>query len=267
MSVYHRNNVKVTGGTGQTMLFAHGFGCDQEMWRFVAPAFEAGHKVVLFDLTGAGKSDLGAYDFDHYAQLDAHAEDILRICDELELRDVVLVGHSVSAITSVLAANARPDLFAKLVLLAPSPCFLEDNGYHGGFKREDLEGLVAFMDENYLGWSAQVAAIAAGQDIDGPASVELTRSFCRTDPAIAQHFGRVTFLSDRRADMQKLTRPALIVQCSDDTLAPTEVGRWLHDNIGPSTLEILEVTGHSPHLTAPAETIDAIRRFIDHAPA
>lgn len=257
-----KNNVRVHGTGEAPMLFAHGFGCDQEMWRFVAPAFEASHKVILFDLTGAGKSDLSAYDFDRYEDLQAHADDILGVCDELDLRGVTLVGHSVSAITAVLAANHEPTFFEKLVLLAPSPCFLNDKGYRGGFSNEELEGLIALMEENYLGWAEQLAPTIAGQDADGQASKDLTASFCRTDPKIAQHFGRVTFLSDRREDMAKLSIPALIVQCDDDAIAPVDVGRWMHENMPTTTLEVISVTGHCPHMTAPEETIRLIRQLI-----
>lgn len=262
MSNRQKNNVVVRGSGTAPMLFAHGFGCDQEMWRFVAPAFETSHKVVLYDLTGSGKSDLSAYKFDRYEDLQAHADDILGICRELDLHSVTLVGHSVSAITSVLAANSEPALFARLVLLAPSPCFLNDDGYHGGFSREELEGLIAFMEENYLGWAAQLGPTIAGQPADGPASAELTKSFCRTDPKIAQHFGRVTFLSDKRKDMTKLSVPALIVQCDDDAIAPVDVGRWMHANMPTATLKVVSVTGHCPHMTAPEETVRVIRGFI-----
>ncbi len=262
MSYRERNNVVLRGAGEAPMLLAHGFGCDQEMWRFVAPAFEATHKVVLYDLTGAGKSDLSAYDFEQYEDLQAHAGDILGICRELDLRGVTLVGHSVSAITSVLAANSDPTRFARLVLLAPSPCFLNDDGYRGGFSREDLEGLIAFMEENYLGWAEQLGPTIAGQPADGAASQELTGSFCRTDPKIAQHFGRVTFLSDKRADMAKLSVPALIVQCDDDAIAPVDVGRWMRDNMPTATLEVVSVSGHCPHMTAPDETVRVIRGFL-----
>lgn len=266
MAMRIRNNVVVSGGTGRPMLFAHGFGCDQEMWRFVEPAFRNSHATVLYDLTGHGTSDLSAYDFDRYATLAGHARDIVDICDELDLEQVVVVGHSVSAITAVLAASIDPRRFGFLVLLAPSPCFMNDGDYHGGFSRDDLEGLIAFMDENYFGWAEQLAPTIAGQSAGGPAATDLTQSFCRTDPQIAQHFGRVTFLSDHRADMARVAVPSLIVQCDDDAIAPVDVGRWMHANMPGSVLEIVAATGHCPHMTVPEETIRVIRKFLDAEP-
>ena len=244
------------------MLFAHGFGCDQSMWREVAPAFEEDHKVVTFDLTGAGHSDLSAYDFERYADLQAHAEDILRICDELSLQDVVLVGHSISATTAVLAANERPEIFRALILVAPTPSFLDDGDYRGGFSRADIEGLTEMMDANYLGWSQQMAPQIAGQAPGEPAADDLTQSFCRTDPRIARHFARATFFADCRQEMKRLTTPSLILHCDDDPLVPMEVAQWMRQNIPQSRIEILSVTGHCPHMTAPDMTIQAIRRYL-----
>lgn len=262
MNVRARNNVTVSGGGARTMLLAHGYGCDQEMWRFVQPDFERDHQVVRYDLTGAGKSDLSAYDWQKYASLEGHATDILEICEELDLRDVILVGHSVSATTSVLAANRAPEVFSRLILLAPSPCFLNDGDYRGGFSRQDLEELIAFMDENYLGWAEYLGPVVSGQGPDGTVTQDLTRSFCRTDPKIAQHFGRVTFLSDHRADVARSTVPSLIVQCLDDAIAPREVGAWMQRNMTDATLEEVAVTGHCPHMTAPEETIRLVRAYL-----
>lgn len=260
-----RNNVTLTGEDTRPIMFAHGFGCDQSMWRAVAPEFERDHRVVLFDLTGAGQSDLSAYDDDRYGTLDGHARDILDIADALDLRDAILVGHSVSAITSVLAANMAPDRFSRLVLVAPSPCFMNLDDYRGGFEREDLEGLIAFMEENYLGWAEQLAPTIVGQTADGAEAGELTQSFCRTDPEIAKHFGRVTFLSDRRADMPHVQVPSLILQCDDDAIAPVSVGEWMHANMPGSTLVVLNAKGHCPHMTVPDKTAQTIRQFIADA--
>lgn len=257
-----RNNVSVTGEGESPMLFAHGFGCDQSMWREVAPAFERDHKVVVFDLTGAGQSDLSAYDFERYSDLRAHAEDILRICDELGLRDVVLVGHSISATTAVLAANERPELFRALVLVAPTPSFIDDGDYRGGFSRADIEGLIETMDANYLGWSQQMGPQIAGQTEGGPAADDLTQSFCRTDPRIARHFARVTFFADCRQEMKRLTTPSLILHCDDDPLVPMEVAQWMRQNVPHSRIETLAITGHCPHMTAPDMTIQAMRRYL-----
>lgn len=260
-----RNNVTQTGKGSRPILFAHGFGCDQTMWRSVAPEFERDHRVILYDLTGAGQSDLSAYDDDRYGTLDGHARDILDICETLDLNDAILVGHSVSAITSVLAANIAPGRISRLVLVAPSPCFVNDDGYQGGFAREDLEGLIAFMDENYLGWAEQLAPTIVGQSPDQAEAGELTQSFCRTDPDIARHFGRVTFLSDRRADMPLVQVPSLILQCDDDAIAPVSVGDWMHANMPQSTLVVLDAKGHCPHMTVPDKTAQAIRNYLADA--
>jgi sigma-B regulation protein RsbQ len=262
MHVLTRNNVTVSGRPdGRALMFAHGFGCDQHMWRGVAPAFEADHRVVLFDLVGAGRSDTSAYDRDRYGTLQGHAEDVLEICAALDLREAVFVGHSVSATIGVLAAAKEPDRFAKLVLVAPSPCFIDDEGYVGGFTREDIEGLLESLDSNYLGWSAAMAPVIAGAD-HPEAAAELTNSFCRTDPEIARHFARVTFLSDNRADLARVRTPALVLQCSDDALAPEAVGRYVHEQLPGSRLVLMAATGHCPNLSAPAETVAAIEAFL-----
>lgn len=265
MSAIKRNNVNMRGEGDTAIVFAHGYGCDQTMWRFVAPDFERDHRTVLFDLTGNGKSDLECYDFDRYATLDAHAADIVDIATELDLENAILVGHSVSAITAALAGARAPERFSRLVLVAPSPCFMNDGDYTGGFAREDIEGLIEFMEQNYLGWATQLAPTIVGQPAGETPTAELTQSFCRTDPKIARHFGRVTFLSDRRADVLTTPQPSLVVQCSDDALAPVAVGEWMRDNMQDAKLDILPVTGHCPHMTAPDLTVSAIRRFLDAA--
>jgi sigma-B regulation protein RsbQ len=263
MTAVHRNNVRVEGNpAGQPMLFAHGFGCDQNMWRFVTPAFADEHRVVLFDHVGAGGSDLAAYDREKYSTLRGYAEDVLEICDELELTDVVYVGHSVASMIGVLAAATEPERFAKLVLVGPSPRYIDEEGYVGGFSREDIEGLLESLDSNYLGWSAAMAPVIMGNDERPELGQELTSSFCRTDPEIARHFARVTFTSDNRADLGRVRTPTLVLQCSDDAIAPGAVGEYVHHQIAGSTLVQLEATGHCPNLSAPEETIAAIRAFL-----
>ncbi len=262
MDVLARHNVVVSGRPdGPVLLFAHGFGCDQHMWRGVAPAFEADHRVVLYDLAGSGRSDPAAYDRERYGTLQGHADDVLAICAALDLRDVTFVGHSVSAMIGVLAAAAEPDRFAKLVLVAPSPSFLDDGDYVGGFTRPDIEGLLDSLDSNYLGWSAAMAPVIAGPE-NLAAGAELANSFCRTDPEIARHFARVTFLADHRADLARVRTPALVLQCSDDALAPESVGRYVHERLPGSRLVVLAATGHCPNLSAPAETVAALEAFL-----
>jgi sigma-B regulation protein RsbQ len=263
MTVLTRNNVLEQGNRdGQPLLFAHGFGCDQNMWRFVWPRFEQDYRVVLFDHVGAGGSDLSAYDPARYSSLQGYAEDVLEICRELDLREVVFVGHSVSAMIGVLAARVEPDRFAKLVLVGPSPRYIDDDGYVGGFSREDVEGLLDSMDSNYLGWSSQMAPVIMGNE-DRPAlGEELTNSFCRTDPEIARSFARVTFLSDNRADLAAVDVPALVLQCSDDAIAPEEVGRYVARALPGGRFAMLDAVGHCPNLSAPEQTADAIEEFL-----
>ena len=244
------------------MVFVHGFGCNQHMWRLVAPAFEDHYRVVLLDLVGAGQSDLSAYDPARYATLEAHAEDILEVLKALDLREVVLVGHSVSSMIGVLAAIREPDRFSRLVLVAPSPRYLNDVGYTGGFEPTDIDDLLETMDNNYLGWSAAITPVIMGHPDRPELSAELNNSFCHTDPSIARHFARVTFLSDNRADLPLLRTPALILQCAQDVLAPRAVGAYLHQQLRHSQLTVLDTSGHCPHLSAPQATIDAINLFL-----
>ncbi|MFN2570927.1 MAG: alpha/beta fold hydrolase [Gemmatimonadales bacterium] len=262
MTALERNNVRVTGAGTQPMMFAHGFGCDQNMWRLVAPAFERTHRVVLFDHVGAGKSDLSAYNKAKYGSLQGYASDVLEICRELDLHDVIFVGHSVSAMIGVLAAIREPERFAKLVLVGPSPRYIDDEGYVGGFKRGDIEGLLDSLDANYLGWSTTMAKVIMGNADRPELGQELTNSFCRTNPEIARDFARVTFLSDNRGDLAQLRTPSLILQCSNDVIAPLEVGRYLHRALPHGKLLVMKATGHCPNLSAPAETIAAIKGFI-----
>lgn len=263
MEVLKRLNVTVSGSGPQAVVFVHGFGCNQHMWRLVAPAFEDRYRVVLLDLVGAGKSDLTAYDPTRYSTLEAHAEDVLAVLQELDLRDAVLVGHSVSATIGMLAAIREPARIARLVLVAPSPRFLNDVGYTGGFEPDDIEDLLDTMDDNYLGWSAAITPVIMGQPNRPELTAELNTSFCSTDPTIARHFARVTFLSDNRADLPLLHTPALILQCANDALAPTAVGQYLHQHLPDSQLVVLETSGHCPHLSAPQATTAAINLFLE----
>ena len=262
MDVLARHNVRVTGAGSQPMMFAHGFGCDQNMWRFVSPAFEQQYKVVLFDYVGAGRSDFSAYDKRKYSTLRGYADDVLDICRALALSKVIFVGHSVSAMIGALAAIKAPEQFDRLVMVGPSPRYLNDDGYVGGFGRKDIEGLLESLDSNYLGWSSAMAPVIMGNPDRPELGEELTNSFCRTDPAIAAQFARVTFLSDNREDLVKVPVPTLVLQCSDDVIAPRSVGEYVHDRIPHSHLVNLAATGHCPNLSAPEETIAAIRDFL-----
>ncbi len=262
MDVLRRHNVNVSGrADGPAMIFAHGFGCDQNMWRFVAPAFEDDHRVVLFDHLGAGASDASAYDPARYERLDAYAEDVLEICRALDVTGATFVGHSVSSMIGALAAERGPEHIARLVMVGPSPRYIDDEGYTGGFSRADIEELLESLDSNFLGWSSAMAPVIMGNPDRPELGAELTESFCRTDPAIAAQFARVTFMSDNRADLERVRVPTLVLQCSDDAIAPQAVGEYVHREIAGSTLVHLKAVGHCPNLSAPEETTEAIRAF------
>lgn len=261
--ILSRNNVHISGSGTQPLMFAHGFGCDQNMWRFVTPAFEDDYRIVLFDYVGSGSSDLDAYEPDRYSRLDGYAQDILDIIAAADLHDVILVGHSVSSIIAVLAANREPDRIERLILVGPSPRYINDPpDYHGGFEREEIEGLLDMMDRNYIGW-ANFLAPAIMKNPDRPElGVELTESFCSTDPEIARRFAEATFFADNRADLQQVRVPSLILQCSEDMIAPPEVGEYMYRHLAGSTLRRLTATGHCPHMSHPEETIQAMREYL-----
>jgi sigma-B regulation protein RsbQ len=268
MDALTRHNVTVSGPeTGQPMLLAHGFGCDQNMWRHVVPAFTDTYRVVLFDHIGAGGSDLASYDPEKYARLDGYADDVLDIIRELDLHDVVFVGHSVSAMIGVLAERREPERFSRLVLVGPSPRYIDDEGYRGGFSAADIDELLESLASNYLGWSSAMAPVIIGNPDRPELGQELTASFCRADPSIARDFARTTFLSDSRDDLPHVRTPTLVMQCSDDVIAPLEVGSYVHDAIPGSRLVVMRATGHCPNLSAPEETVDAIADFLAGTPA
>ncbi len=244
------------------MMFAHGFGCDQNMWRFVAPGFESDFRTILFDYVGAGGSDLTAYDPAKYASLDGYADDVVALARACDMAGGNFVGHSVSAMIGLIAAKKAPELFSKLVLIGPSPCYIDDGHYVGGFTRDQIDELLEFLDTNHMGWSQAMAPMIMGNPDRPELGEELTNSFCRTDPVIAKQFARTTFLSDNRADLEPLDARVLILQCREDIIAPTSVGEYVRDAIPGSELVILDATGHCPNLSAPDETIAAIRAFV-----
>jgi len=261
-SVLERNNVHVRGTGERAMVFAHGFGCDQNMWRFVAPAFERDFKTVLFDHVGAGGSDLSAYDPRKYSSLSGYADDVVEIGRELNLKDAVFVGHSVSAMIGVLASLKAPGMFGRLVLVGPSARYIDDVGYVGGFSEKQIAELLEFLEDNHMGWSAAMAPSIMGNPDRPELGEELTNSFCRTDPEIAKAFARVTFTSDNRADLPKVSVPTLILQCKEDIIASTEVGQFVHGQIPGSQIVILDATGHCPNLSAPREVVTAMQAFV-----
>jgi sigma-B regulation protein RsbQ len=263
MSVLTRNNVHVSGAGPATMFFAHGFGCDQNMWRLLAPAYATRYRTVLFDLVGSGASDLSAYDPKKYASLQGYSDDIVEIVREVGEGPALFVGHSVSAMIGLLADLAAPGLFAAHIMIGPSPSYINDGDYVGGFSRRDIEGLLETLESNYLGWSSNMAPAIMGAPDQPQLGVELTNSFCRTDPDIAKQFARVTFLSDCRAEVPRLTTPTLIVQCHDDMIAPISVGEFLHRHLPHSTLSVVDNVGHCPHLSSPSACTRAIDAFLE----
>lgn len=269
MDVMQRNNVTVLGDRGPVLLFAHGFGCSQAMWSRVAAAFAGTHRLVMFDYVGSGQSDLSAFDAGRYARLDGFAQDLIEVCDALALTgDVTLVAHSVSCSIGWLADIARPGLFSRMLLLGPTPCFLNHPpDYQGGFEREDLEGLLSLMDQNYMGWANTLAPVVAGADGAGAVTAELSDSFCSTEPSVAKVFARATFFADNRADLPLVRSPCLILQHRDDALAPLGVGEYLQAQLRDSQLQVLDVAGHCAHLSHPDQVIDALRAWLTQVPA
>ena len=264
MDVVGRNNVTVTGRLGgPTVMLAHGFGCDQNMWRLVLPVLAERFPVVMFDYVGSGRSDPSAWDRRRYSSLDGYAADVIEICTALDLVDVVFVGHSVSAMVGVLAAARQPQRFAKLVMLTPSPCYIDDpaTGYTGGFGAEDIDELLESLDSNYLGWSATMAPVIMGNPERPELGQELANSFCAADPAMAAVFARTTFLSDSRAELASVAVPTLVLECAQDVIAPREVGAYVHACIPGSRLVTLTATGHCPQLSAPEATVRQIAAF------
>ena len=248
------------------MLFAHGFGCDQNMWRFVTPAFEENYQIVLFDYVGSGKSDLQAYSAERYSNLDGYAQDVLDICAALKLKDIIYVGHSVSGMIGMLASIREPEIFERLILIGPSPCYINDPpAYVGGFDRADITGLLDVMEKNYIGWANFLAPVVMKNPQRPELTHELEESFCSTDPQIARRFAEATFFSDNRSDLPQVTTPSLIMQCSEDAIAPLDVGDYLERNLSQSTLRVMEATGHCPHMSHPDETIRIIEEYLSAA--
>jgi len=266
MDILQRNNVQVSGAIDQpVLLYAHGFGCSQAMWSAITPAFAKQSCQILFDYVGSGQSDITDYSFERYANLRGYAQDILDICDALKLKDnVIFIGHSVSCSIGILAANARPGLFKKMILLGPSPCFLNlPPDYNGGFEQTDLEDMLELMDQNYLGWASYLGPVVAGTTNDPVIAGQLSDSFCSTDPVFTRHFAKATFFADNRADYAELAVPSLILQHQQDVLASLAVGEFVHQQIKHSQLQILDVSGHAAHMSHPQLVINAMRDYLN----
>lgn len=261
-NILQQNNVIITGKGDGVMLFAHGFGCDQNAWRKITNAFAADYKLILFDFVGAGKSDITAYDKIKYNTLDGYVEDILKICNKLNVKDAVFVGHSVSCMIGALASIKQPSVFKKLIFIGPSPCYINSDGYTGGFEQEDIDNLLEVMDDDYIKWSTTMAPKIMGDKQEPELKEELTDFFCSIDPEIAKEFARVTFLSDNRKDLASIPVESLTLQCSEDIIAPLAVGQYVYENTPNNKMVILNATGHCPHMSAPEETIAAIKEFL-----
>lgn len=266
MNINTRNNIKIKGKGENVILFAHGYGCDQNMWRFIIPAFEENYKIVTFDHVGSGKSDWSSYNKNKYSDLKGYASDVVEICEKLNLDKVILVAHSVSAMIALLAAQKRPDLFTRIIMIGPSPKYINDNEYFGGFSEEDIMDMIDALDNNYLGWSSSITPVIMGNPDKPELTEELKNSFCQHDPEIAKHFARVTFLGDNRKDLPTLTTPTLIIQCSEDIIAPVKVGEYVYKSIPNSRMSMIEATGHCPHLSHPKQTIDIIKNYLNTNP-
>lgn len=257
-----RNNVTILGQGDQPLIFAHGFGCDQNMWRFITPAFMDKYQIILFDYVGSGNSDINAYSSEKYQSLQGYVQDLLDIIETLSLQNSIFVGHSISAMIGLLASIQHPDYFKKLIMIGPSPCYLNDDGYRGGFERSDIAELLDMMEMNFTGWASYMAPIAMSNPEQPALTQELKQTFIAADPIIAKEFAEVTFLSDHRSELPKVSVPSLIIQCSEDSIVPIGVGDYLHQHLKNSTLQLLEAKGHYPHISHPNETIQCIADFL-----
>lgn len=264
-TISSRNNVRIFGKGTQPMLFAHGFGCDQNMWRFITPAFENDYRIILFDYVGSGKSDISAYNVERYDNLNGYAQDILDICEELDLKNEIFVGHSVSGMIGLLASIKQPERYSQLIMVGPSARYInEQPDYVGGFEHNDIVQLLETMDKNYIGWANFITPAIMKNDDRPELAHELNESFCSTDPVIARQFAKVTFFSDNRLDLPKVQVPTLLLQCSDDLIAPIEVGEYLAKSIPGSKLKIMKATGHCPQMSAPDETITLMKEYLSY---
>lgn len=261
--VLSRNHVQVTGNGSQSMVFAPGFGCDQHVWELVAEAFKEDYRIITFDYVGSGHSDIEAYDSLQYSTLEGYAQDVLDVCQALALDSAIFIGHSVGSMIGMLASIRRPNLFSHLIMVAPSPCYLNDPPhYNGGFEKKDILGLMEMMEKNYIGWAQMFAPTIMGNSERPELTQDLENRFCSTDPIIAREFAKATFLADNRSHLKEVRVPSLILQCSDDIIAPPEVGKFVHQEIPNSTLKVIKATGHCPHMSHPSETVQYIRNFL-----
>jgi sigma-B regulation protein RsbQ len=262
-NIIKRNNVKVIGNGEKTLMFAHGFGCDQNMWERLTPYFKDDYRLVLFDYVGSGQSELSAFDRQRYSSINGYAQDIIDVCEALYINEAVFIGHSVSCSAGIVAANLHPEYFSQLVLIGPSPCFLNlPPDYLGGFDKQDLEELLELMDQNFVGWANYLAPVVAGLSGEGQIAGELSASFCSTDPLVAKTFARTTFFADNRKDFEQNNIPCLLLQHEKDTLAPLNVGEYLNSNTAKSTYRVLDVVGHCAHMSHAELVSETIKKYL-----
>lgn len=261
-TVIERNHVRVIGEGHQIIVMAHGFGCDQNMWQYITPYFKEQYKIVLFDYVGSGKSDMSAYDAEKYNSLHGYKQDLLEVIEALDLEQVIYFGHSVSSMIGLLAAIEQPQKFKQMIMIGPSPCYLNDEHYKGGFEKSDVEDLLSMMEMNFAGWASFMAPFAMGNEGTSPITEELENTFVSCNPQIAKQFAEVTFYSDYRDTIAKLQVPTLIMQCANDSVVPVEVGYYLHKNIKNSELVILDTRGHYPHISEPKLTVELMNNYL-----
>ena len=259
-----RNNIHEMGNLAarETILFAHGYGSDQTAWRFITPAFEKDYHLVLYDLMGCGKSDVDSYNRSEYESLYDYADDLIEICDRLELRQVTLVAHSVSGMIGALASIKRPGLFKRMVFIGASPCYLVDGDYNGGFTRDAVAGLLNAIGDNYLTWARGFAPVAMNAPEQPFLGDEFALSLSSMRPDVSLGIATTIFLSDHRKNLDTMEGPVLILQAHNDVAVPDAVGEYLQRVIPGSRLQWISTNGHFPHLSNPAEVIEAIEGFL-----
>lgn len=263
VDVLSRNNVNVLGRGDQVIVFGHGLACDQRVWNNIISDFTDDYKVVLYDYVGAGNSDLSFFNLDRYSSLSGYALDLMEILESLNVKDVIFVGHSVSAMVGVLASIKKPDLFSKLILVGSSPRYLNSaDAYIGGFEQSDIDELIDLMEVNFNGWATLAASMFMNNPDRLALSENLSKAFKKEDAVIVKNFAEVVFLSDHRKDLPQVSVPSLIMQCSEDSIVPLETAKYLHKNLKGSELVVMKATGHYPQLSYPKETVEVIKDYL-----
>ncbi|WP_316806398.1 alpha/beta hydrolase [Pedobacter agri] len=258
-----RNNVKILGQGSQVIMFAHGFGCAQSSWKYITDAFLEDYRVILFDYVGSGQSDQNQYDYHKYSTLEGYACDVIDIIEALGLKDIIFVGHSVSSMIGMIAALQIPESFKKLIFIGPSPRYLNDRDYIGGFESADIESIFTQIAEDYVGWTKGISPAVMDKAEQPELADFLQECFEETEPSIALAFAMATFKADYRHQIKNLRVPSLTLQSSNDMMAPQSAGEYIHQNTRDNFLVVMKATGHFPHISEPKETIREIKDFIE----